>query len=41
MGGQSYFVASGMALAGAAAAWGSMLLMPAHRRADLAVEAAQ
>jgi PPP family 3-phenylpropionic acid transporter len=40
MGGQSYFVASGMALAGAAAAWGSMLLMPAHKRADLAVEGA-
>jgi PPP family 3-phenylpropionic acid transporter len=41
MGGQSYFVASGKALAGAAAAWGSMLLMPAHRRADLAVETAR
>jgi PPP family 3-phenylpropionic acid transporter len=39
MGGQSYFVASAMALAGAGAAWGSMLLMPPHRPADRGVEA--
>ncbi|HVY50832.1 MAG TPA: MFS transporter [Devosia sp.] len=34
IGGQAYFVAAGMSLLGASAAWGSMLLMPAHRRGD-------
>jgi PPP family 3-phenylpropionic acid transporter len=34
LGGQSYFVAAAMGLAGAAAAWGSLVLRPALARAD-------
>jgi PPP family 3-phenylpropionic acid transporter len=34
MGGQAYFVAAGMALLGAGAAWWSMTLRPAHSRAE-------
>jgi PPP family 3-phenylpropionic acid transporter len=34
LGGQAYFAASGMALAGALAAWASLALRPAHQRAE-------
>jgi PPP family 3-phenylpropionic acid transporter len=34
MGGQAYFVAAGMALAGAGTAWWSLLLRPAHSRGE-------
>jgi hypothetical protein len=34
IGGQAYFVAGGMALAGAGAAWLSMVLRPAHSRSE-------
>ncbi len=36
MGGQTYFVAAGMALAGAGAAWWSLRLMPAHAHESIA-----
>jgi PPP family 3-phenylpropionic acid transporter len=36
MGGEAYFVASGMALVAVIAAWVSLTLRPAHRRGDLA-----
>jgi PPP family 3-phenylpropionic acid transporter len=36
MGGEAYFVASGMALVGALAAWISLLIKPAHGRPELA-----
>lgn len=36
IGGHAYFVAAAMALLGAGAAWWSMVLMPAHRRTELA-----
>ena len=39
MGGQAYFVAAGMALLGAAAAWWSMALRPAHAPASEALTA--
>jgi PPP family 3-phenylpropionic acid transporter len=36
MGGEAYFVASGMAVVGALAAWASLMLRPAHSHNDLA-----
>ena len=39
MGGEAYFVAGAMALAGAGAAWGSLVLRPAHSRHEGLVHA--